>query len=59
MAVGRIMMGGLILVVTTRENLMLEGLRKFHQKHENWWMIVLAVVAVVGLLFFAGALSGP
>lgn len=37
---------------------MLDSLRKFHQKHENWWMILLAILAVVGLLFFAGVL-GP
>ncbi len=37
---------------------MLDSLRKFHRKHENWWMIVLAIIAVIGLLFFAGVLSG-
>lgn len=36
---------------------MLDSLRKFHQKHENWWMIVLAIVAIIGLLFFAGVLN--
>ena len=37
---------------------MLDSLRKFHRKHENWWMILLAIIALVALLFFAGALSG-
>jgi hypothetical protein len=37
---------------------MLDSLRKFHQKHENWWMILLAIVALTGLLLFAGALNG-
>jgi hypothetical protein len=37
---------------------MLEALRKFHRKHENWWMIVLAILAFIALLFFARALSG-
>ena len=37
---------------------MLDSLRKFHQKHENWWMILLAILALVGLLFFARMLNG-
>jgi hypothetical protein len=43
---------------TLRRIDMLDSLRKFHQKHENWWMVVLAIVAVVGLLFFANVLNG-
>ena len=36
----------------------MKSLREFHEKHENWWMIVLAIIAVFGLLYFAGALGG-
>jgi len=28
-------------------------LRKFHKKHENWWLVALAVIALIGLLIFA------
>ncbi len=37
---------------------MLDSLRKFHQKHENWWMLLLAIIALVGVLYFARVLSG-
>ena len=36
----------------------MKSLREFHEKHENWWMIVLAIIALLGLLYFAGVLGG-
>ena len=33
-------------------------LHELHEKHENLWWILLAVIAVFGLLFFAGGLMG-
>ncbi len=36
----------------------LRTLHELHEKHENLWWIVLAVVATVGLLVFAGTVMG-
>ncbi len=36
----------------------LRKLHELHEKHENLWWIVLAVVAGVGLLLFAGKVVG-
>jgi hypothetical protein len=36
----------------------LRTLHELHEKHENLWWIVLAVVSVLGLLLFAGTVMG-
>ncbi|MGI9470977.1 MAG: hypothetical protein ACR2NZ_05570 [Rubripirellula sp.] len=35
-----------------------ERLHELHEKHENLWWIVLGVIALIGLLVFAGNVVG-
>ena len=34
------------------------NLHELHEKHENLWWIILAAVAAIGLLAFAGTVIG-
>lgn len=36
----------------------LRKLHEFHEKHENWWWILIALLAVIGLLIFASKVLG-
>ncbi len=37
---------------------MLRKLHELHEKHENLWWILLGIIAIVGLLFFASKVAG-